>query len=276
FAQQRDPSGTAFHCAEYVRIDGPMRPADVDRLRTALRRAATETGTLTARIVECGDETRQILGGAFDDPIRVVDVAAEQDPESAAMAQMRADVSTPLEMSAGGLFTAVVFLLGESAGVLVYLRAHHIVLDGYGFAAVIRRTAARYTADEAGSAPPRCPFTPLDAVLDAESDYRASAQFEAARAFWLGRMAGRGDAVGLTEHPSPAVRAPVHHRGTLDAPVARGLDDAARAQGAAWPVLVIAAAAAYVHRMTGSDGITLVIPGLASTVPAAREGTQYA
>ncbi|WP_182346551.1 non-ribosomal peptide synthetase [Tomitella gaofuii] len=281
FAQQRDPGSPAFHCAEYVRISGPMDAAALELLRRALRRVVAETGTLTARfdagVPGAEGEPRQVLGAAFDDPIRILDLSGEPDPEAAAQRVMRDATEETPDLERGGLCTAMILTLGHPAGggcccdVLLYLRAHHIVLDGFGFSSVIRRTARVFTAYERGEEPSASPFAPLDALLAEEQDYRASPDFAADRAFWADRLAGRGRARSLADRAQPAARDVLRHGGTLPRETAHALDTTARTHGVAWPELTLAVAAAYVGRITGSADVVLGLPVLARTGSAAAK-----
>ncbi len=274
FAQQRDPQSPAFNCAEYVRIRGPLGPTGLERLQWAVRRVVAETWTLTARVDEssAGDgEPHQVLGARWRDPVRIVDVSTAADPDAAAQQVMREETAVPLNPGHDDLFSAVVLSLGEDADVLLYLRAHHLVLDGFGFSSVIRRIATHFTASERGVEPPASPFAPLDGLLAEEEAYRASPDFVADRGFWTRRMDGSGDAVSLAEEARPAARTVLRRDGRLPGATARALDEAARSRGCAWPELVLAASAAYVATLTGSPDVVLGLPVLARTGPAATK-----
>lgn len=275
YAQQRDPASPAFHCAEYVRIAGPLDGAGIERLRAAVRRAAAETGTLTARIDPDGPggEPVQVPGAAPAGPVPAHDLSAEADPLAAALRLMRAVTAAEPRLTEDGPFAARILTLGPRCGgdVLLYLRAHHLVLDGFGFSALIRRIARLHTAAERGEDPPAAPFAAPERVLEEERAYRDSPAFADDRAFWRAAMAGHDDVAGLTARPLPASRTVTRHDGLLPADVARGLDAVAREHGVAWPELVLAGAAAYVHKLTGRRDVVLGLPVLARTGPAAAK-----
>src|SRR5699024_8508295 len=132
-------------------------------------------------------EPHQVLGARWRDPVRIVDVSTAADPDAAAQQVMREETAVPLDPGHDDLFSAVVLSLGEDADVLLYLRAHHLVLDGFGFSSVIRRIATHFTASERGVEPPASPFAPLDGLLAEEEAYRASPDFVADRGFWTRR-----------------------------------------------------------------------------------------
>ncbi|MGW2186189.1 amino acid adenylation domain-containing protein [Streptomyces sp. NPDC001719] len=253
FAQRLDPANAAYNTGEYVEIHGPV---DTELFEAALRRTVAEAEVFGLRIAESPDGPRGTLAPAADWPLRLMDVSTEPDPRAAAEAWIASDLATAVELTEGPLFTQALFKAAPDRW-LWYLRAHHVLLDGYGFKLVARRLAETYTALVAGDEPSGTPFAPAGALLDDDVAYRASERFARDRAHWTGRFADAPVAVGLTEGTA-APSAPFLRRTTLlSAADADRLSRAAARLGGARGDLLLAATAAYLHRVTGSHDVIL-------------------
>ncbi|WP_328546089.1 non-ribosomal peptide synthetase [Streptomyces platensis] len=257
FAQRLDPANAAFNTGEYVEIHGPV---DTDLFETALRWTIADAETFGLRFIETAEGPRALLAAVGDWPLHRVDVSSEPDPRSAAETWMRADLATPVDLTEGPLFTEALFTVSPHR-FFWYQRAHHILLDGYGYSLVVRRVAEVYTALAAGRQPERA-FAPLARLLDEERVYRASEDFSRDRDFWAERFADAPEAVSLTDAtalPSPTA---LRRATPLTADAAERLSAASTRLGVARADLLLAAAAGYVHRVTGSADVVLGLPGM--------------
>ncbi|MBL1098511.1 non-ribosomal peptide synthetase [Streptomyces coffeae] len=264
FAQRLDPANAAYNTGEYTEIHGPV---DTALFETALRRAIAEAETFGLRFTETEDGPRAHLAPASDRgtgadghtwPLHRVDVSAEPDPRAAAEAWMRADLTTPIGLTEEPLFTEALFTVAPDR-FLWYQRAHHILLDGYGYTLIARRVAEIYSALEAGQDPGRG-FPSLTRLLDEETAYRDSGRLAEDRAFWTARFADAPRPVSLAEGTAPPSAAALRGATTLSAADAERLTATAAQLGAGRAELFLAAAAAYVHRVTGAEDIVLGVP----------------
>lgn len=73
-----------------------------------------------------------------------LDLQAQPDPYQTAMRLMQADVDQPLDLCSQPVAAVWLIRLGPSHFIW-YVRAHHIVIDGFGMALVEHRCAALYT-----------------------------------------------------------------------------------------------------------------------------------
>lgn len=73
-----------------------------------------------------------------------IDLQAQADPYQAAMRLMQADVEQPMDLCRQPVAAVWLLKLGP-ARFIWYLRAHHIVIDGFGMALVEHRCATLYT-----------------------------------------------------------------------------------------------------------------------------------
>ncbi|MFI2238203.1 non-ribosomal peptide synthase/polyketide synthase [Streptomyces chrestomyceticus] len=256
FAQQLDPDSPSYHTAEYVEIEGPL---DLPAFETAVRRAVTETDSLNVRFTDDGQGPCQTIqrGGTWS--YRVFDVGAEPDPRAAAEAWMRAETDRPGGLEAGRTVTLALLRAGADRA-FFYLRAHHLVTDGYMCALFTHRVAELYTALVTGAPQREDSSGSLDLLLADDAAYRESERFAQDRAHWLDRLAGRPEPVNLAGRTARVSRSFLRYGTRVPDATADGLRALARRAGVGLPVPVIAATALYLGRMTGADEVALGIP----------------
>jgi enterobactin synthetase component F len=258
--QEFDRSSPAFNTAEYVELHGPV---DVAALETAIRRTVAETDALNV-VFEADAEGRpwQRFRSSDDWPLQQFDVSGESDPLAAALAWMRADLATPVDLTGDLLFGHAFFRLGPDH-LLWYQRVHHIALDGYGLSLVARRVAEVYTALVEGREPPVHSFGTLASVVDEDESYVDSTKHVAARDYWVGKAQGRTTPVVLAHRKGKLGHSVVRVSADLDADSVAALKAVAKTAGAMWSETLTAAFAAYLHRMTGAGELTLALPVMA-------------
>ncbi|MEU8897252.1 amino acid adenylation domain-containing protein [Nocardia sp. NPDC048505] len=251
--------------AMYLDVTGDL---DLDLTERCARQAAAELGAAQLRFRIVDGAPRQYLDPDARLRLEVEDLTAEPDPVATALDRMERDYSTPLDPLADELTVARFYLVGPRRR-LLYLRSHHIVLDGVGAAAVLRRTADLCRAEPTGP-PPESGALTIAQILADERAYRESARAQDDREYWRGQLAGMGDPIGLGGRPAPPTVRPHHVTGTLDAATARLLAAAKARYGATFPELAIAAFACFLARMTGTTEATLTMPVAARPTAALR------
>ncbi|MGA5430392.1 amino acid adenylation domain-containing protein [Streptomyces koyangensis] len=254
FAHRLAPGTAAYNTGEYVEIHGPVNTAVFER---ALRRTVREADTFALRFLDTPDGPRAVRDGDPDEvPVHRVDVSGEPDPTAAAEEWIRRDLATPVDVAAGPLFSHALLTLAPDRYIW-FLRAHHILLDGYSYKLVARRLADTYTALAAGEEPPPAGFESSDRLAAEEAAYLGSDRHRRDRAYWTERLAGLPEPVRLTDRTAPP-RAPFLRRTTVLSPAeTSALDEAAKGMGVARTDLLVAAVAAFLHRMTGADDLVL-------------------
>lgn len=261
-AHQLDTGGARHNCAGYVEIRGRL---DEGHLAEAVRRAVGETDALRVRFVADENGHPWQWPTDVDAPLHVRDFSAENDPFRAAEAWVRSDLTTPVDLAKDPLFTHTLLRLAPDH-FLFHLRYHHIVLDGYGQVLYWRRLAQIYTALDQGTPVREKNAATLSDLLDEEAAYQASPAHESDRAHWLSRVAEWPDRISLsdggagTSRPAERFQSPVR--------IAR-IDEMAARYGTPWAVVVLAATAAYLHRITQQDEIAIGLPVRARTTRTA-------
>src|SRR3954471_21490591 len=266
FAQTIDQSSTTYNLAEYLEIGGPV---DATLFEVALQQVGAETEALHVRFVSNADMPGQIIGPAPDWSMSLVDVSGAPDPQAAAERWMRADLAKPVDLTCGPLF-AYALLKAAADRFFWYSRYHHIVMDGFGFALVARRVADVYSSLVAGRAAEPGPFGSLAPLLEDEAGYRRSKRFEQDRQFWIDYLADLQEPASLGERARPAAHGFIRHSGLLPFSRIQHLHSVAHRAGVSLPQFVIAAAAIFVHRLTGAQDVIVDVPLTGRMTPAAR------
>ncbi len=266
FAQTIDPSSPAFNLAEYLEIGGPI---DATLFETALRQVVNETEALRVRFVSGADGPRQVIGPPPDWSMAFIDVSAAADPQAAAEQWMKADLATPTDLAHGPFLTLALFKAAPDR-FYWYSRYHHIVMDGFSFALLARRVADVYTALAAGRAVGASTFGSLAELLGDDVGYRASKRFEQDREYWMDYLAGLPEPANLGERHRPQSPGFIRHTGSLPFSTIDQLNSLGQRTGASLPQLITAAAAIFVHRLTGTEDVVLDVPLAARMTPLAR------
>jgi nonribosomal peptide synthetase MxcG len=255
------PRRRAFALAEYLTVRGPVDP---HLWAAAVRCMITDTEAQRIRLIHTDSGPRQVIDPADRVPVTVTDLSAEQAPEEAARARMEADLRQPCDPYAG-VTTAHLVLITGPGTLLWYHRAHHVALDGYGFAQCARRVAEHYRA-LCGGPPVPPPERGLDEVIAEDLAYTGSARHDADGAYWRSVLPHRSAPTPSTE-PLPPVSRRMRTRRAL--PRWRPPADARYGVGESIP----AAVAIHLGRHLAEREIVLGVPmmnrigSVAATVP---------
>ncbi|MFE9839140.1 amino acid adenylation domain-containing protein [Streptomyces sp. NPDC005551] len=267
FSEQKHVHGAAFRVGEYLEIKGPV---DACLFEAALRRAVAEAEPYNVRFEEVGGVPWQVLEPVRDWPFPVIDVSGEPDPQAAAEKWMREELRRPMDLGRGPLFSYALFVWAPDQYAW-YQGVHHIITDAAGSALVARRVAELYSALVDEAALPGQSFGSLRSLLERDAEYQASPQRAADRAYWTDRFQHRPEPPRLSRRPggtpSPVALRETFHLSGAEAVQLRG---AARDAGTHWSAMVIAATAAYTHRITAERDVVIGLPVTARTDAALR------
>ncbi|MFD3514610.1 amino acid adenylation domain-containing protein [Streptomyces sp. NPDC058657] len=256
FAQALDPHSPAQNTAECLEIHGPVDPEVFAR---TLRQVVSEADALRVRIVDAADGPLQLPLAIPQLPLHVADLRSRTNPFADAMEWMRADLDTPFDLAKGPLFAHALFQVGDARW-LWYQRVHHVVMDGFGYSLLARRTAEVYTALAAGESPADSPFGRLADLVDEDAGYRASETYDKDRRFWDGAFADRPEAPNLAGRTALPSRT-FHRRTAHLSPTATDqLRELASSIRATWPEVLIAAQALHLSRATHAEEVVLGLP----------------
>jgi enterobactin synthetase component F len=253
-----DPTGAAYTIGGHVVVAGPVEPGLFAR---AVHRVGREVEALRLRLVEVDGEPRQRVLPTPEGAVAFRDFSGAVDPERDASAWVRHELTRPVDLHRGPLAAWGLARLGER-GALIWLTCHHTAMDGYGIGLVLRRLSQVYAALAAGVEPGESGFGGLAQLLAQDASYRASDRFERDREYWSDALAELPEPAELGAGSSYAHAGVVRRTSRLDAAALAELVVVARRAATGWPVLLVAATATYLHRMTGRSD---VVVGLAVT-----------
>ncbi|MEU4414236.1 amino acid adenylation domain-containing protein [Nocardia salmonicida] len=258
--------------ALYLDLRGAL---DIARLSTAMRSAAARLQSPHVRLRLVDGRPHQYLDPTVFGELTDIDLTGDtkeprQDSACPAVAEahsrMEADRRVRLDLCADAITVAVLYRVGPERCFL-YLRSHHLVLDGVGAAAVLRLAAENYSK---ATDPDQKGVLSIADLVDADRRYRDSARAVADRAFWAEEVAGLPDPAGLAGIAAPASADPHRVSARLDERTAHLLAIARQRYAASFPELTAAAFAAFLARMSSADQVVLSLPVAARPTAALR------
>ncbi|MGC0363536.1 amino acid adenylation domain-containing protein [Rhodococcus sp. 27YEA15] len=259
FAQQLDPTNHTFVTGQCIEIRG----GDAHVLAAAVDVVLAESPELSAAFDNGAGGLTQRLGGRRFPATEVVRVTGPGDPLDAAIAAMKHELQTPIDPAVEIGFGARVHVL-EDNRIALFLKAHHILIDVYGYGILGRRIAQVYSALRRGIEIPEARRTDLRTVVDVDRDYRDSDEFAASREFWAHELRNAPEALTLDGSGSVGAahtaRRIVSESVLVPAEVVDRLSDTPA--GAGWADAVTALVAAYVGRRTGASDVILGFPSM--------------
>ena len=254
-AQALDPASAAFNIAEYIDIRGPLRP---DLFASALRQVVNESDALRLRISAHPEGAQQSIAAFSDWDLPFVDLSSDADPSAAADAWMRKDLMRPLQPNRDSLFLYALLRIGPER-FFWYVRYHHLCMDGFGGALIAKRAAQIYSSLAQNEAVPPSTFQSSFDLLDEDEKYRRT-QLSRDREYWLAALSARADAVTLSGKSPAKSRTFIRHSDCLPAGLTASLASVGKICGASLAQAIEAAAALYLHRLTGADEVLLGLP----------------
>ncbi|AUX33042.1 MULTISPECIES: non-ribosomal peptide synthetase/type I polyketide synthase [Sorangium] len=269
FAQERmwflhrlAPESRAYNCLCPFRLTGELHAPALDRsLRELLRRHEI----LRTVYTEIDGMPVQIVAEDAAFRLEVADLQhlPEGEREAQAARLLDAEAQRIFDLKRGPVFRAGLLRLGPRDHVL-WLHIHHIAVDGWSLEVAYRELAALYDAFRRG-APPPLPEAPLQYADFAawQREQLTEESLSALVAGWKQRLLG---APPLLDLPSDRVRPPVQtFRGAtipfqLDPEVARAIRDLGAREGVTVNMVLLAAFAVLLHRVTQRDDLLVGLP----------------
>ncbi|WP_210976472.1 non-ribosomal peptide synthetase, partial [Streptomyces sp. RM72] len=259
-AQQLQPGSPLYNCGVFFDIDAPVDPVLLDR---AVVRAVEDTAALRVRFTE-DDEGLWLRTVPEAAPPRHVDLGGEEDPYAAALAWMRDDLATPVDPAQDTLYGHALLTLAPNRHLLVF-RYHHIALDGWGQILHCRRIAELYTAYAKDVDTPATPFGTLHDLLADDAAYLGSPAHARDAAYWRATLADPPEPPRLAAGSAQPAHSELRAGARLSEPQVAALSAAAGAARTRWTVVLVAAVAAYLHRLTSVRDVVLGFPVAART-----------
>ncbi|ABQ62266.1 hypothetical protein H721_03262 [Brucella ovis IntaBari-2006-46-332] len=252
------PVSTVAHCVE---IEGDV---DVEKLLRAISQTVREAEVLSIRFSDEKEQGRpvQLCDPAHMPDVDFVDLSAFPDPRAEAGRRMETDLSAPLDLRRDRMSAHALYRIGARQYIW-YIRAHHIIIDGYGLALIEQRCGQLYS-HFCGQGESGHPFHPFASFIHEEDAYRASPRWEADRKFWQDYLDGPVRLPILDRGAEDYGEAGYHHDVAFRDDISIGLRAMAKATDIGWPDLLVLLSGLYLSRMLpmqGEDeGLTLWLP----------------
>ncbi|WP_442941858.1 amino acid adenylation domain-containing protein [Nocardia sp. NBC_00416] len=242
--------------AQYVEIIGELKQ---ELLVEACETADREFGSGYVRLTEVDGEPCQFVDENHPAPVSIVDLRQHDEPVATAHRLMVEDYSAPLDLLSDHLMKSFIFQVGPDH-FLWYQRAHHIALDGFAAVTMLRRITELYNAWVNGEEASPATAKELGDIVEQDLSYRGSERFENDRKYWTQHLAGAPPVASLAGRVSKPTIHPELVSGPLPENTAQLLDSVVLERGTSVTPIIVAAFAAYLARMTGSDEVLLSLP----------------
>ncbi|WP_245717619.1 non-ribosomal peptide synthetase [Nocardia jejuensis] len=266
YAQLLEPD-VPVNMAQYVDIQGDF---DADLLLRVSEEGVQVWRSSQLRFIEIDGQPCQYLDLTDDKShTTYLDLRDEADPIATAHEWMRAELVRPVQLLTDLLFAPTLIRVADQR-YFWFVRAHHIVGDGYAAMSVMQWTAKRFTARQQGVEPETVKVGSLPELVAGEFAYRESSRFVSDRAHWAERTRDLDGATTLNSRTAPrsagnrvfGAALPVHLQERIEAIGAQ--------HDSGLPVVVLAAFAAYLGLMTGKPEVVLSLPVTARTTAVMR------
>ncbi|WAC56500.1 non-ribosomal peptide synthetase [Gordonia sp. SL306] len=260
FAENLSPDYSVT-VANYLDIRDDYRPLDIELFARVVREVGWDLQSPFTRIIESGGVPMQVVDPAVDFTLAVVDLRDDPDPMAAATRWMNADYQRTIDLVADQLTVTSLIRVADDRA-LWYLRAHHIVIDGYAALTAMQETLERYNAAVEGRARTDRPHASLADLVADDQAYAESTRHESDRAHWTERAGDLPERVSLAVSAAVAPLHPVNliAGSVLDTARQVALEERAAQIGGSPAVLLTAAFSAYLARMSGTDDVALSLP----------------
>ncbi|MFQ6397929.1 amino acid adenylation domain-containing protein, partial [Nocardia sp. KC 131] len=272
YAQALDPQ-VPISIAQYVDLSGEL---DRELLYQVAVEASREIGSGLICLTEVDGEPKQYIDHTIPDrdSLIYVDLRGEADPEARAHEWMRAEYSRPIDLFRDRLIRQAALQLTDDRW-FWYLRAHHIILDGFAATTYVARLAELYTAAVTDAEPSQPKTTDLRDLVETEFAYRDSTRFESDRQYWAERVAGLEEGTSLTGRSAPPAPLNFVASAALSRTRRALLDAAAKQHDSSPSALLLAGFAAYLAQWTGSREVILSLPVTARTTAVMRRAAGF-
>ncbi|EID56595.1 non-ribosomal peptide synthetase [Saccharomonospora xinjiangensis] len=257
FLDRMVPGSPAYNVVMTFSISGPLRPHIVGK---AVDEIVRRHEALRTTLPDEDGKPWQRVADDLTVPVVVHDLReAPETVDAAVFEQAR----RPFDLAEGPLLRVELFRLAEQKWI-VFLNAHHVVVDGWSLGLFWEELLTLYDAFASGrpSPFPELPVQYPDFAIW-QREYLRGERLDTQLAYWKERLGGSAEHLELPfDRPRPAVQ--TFEGGDAELVFGGGLRDGlltvARARGAGLFTVLLAALKALLHRYTGQSDISVGSP----------------
>ncbi len=267
---EMDPGEPTYNITAALWLDGPLEVSALQQAwdatlvrHEALRTTFRNESGVPVQVIEEEPAARPLL-------VTSVEQVAAGEREPAALDQIRNLARIPFDLATGPLARAALVRLSPEAHVFAVVM-HHIVADAWSFRILFDELSADYEAISRGGDPvaPEPPIQYADFAIW-QIEHADDGGYASAERFWRTELAEAQLALPLpTDEPYPA-RQTFSAEGidtTIDGRLAAALRQLAARHETTLFAVLLAAYAAVLSRLTGSDDLLIAVPMAARTRP---------
>ncbi len=267
---EMDRGEPTYNITAALWLDGPLEVSALQQAwdaalvrHEALRTTFRNESGVPVQVIEEEPAARPLL-------VTSVEQLAAGEREPAALDQIRKLARIPFDLATGPLARAALVRLSPEAHVFAVVM-HHIVADGWSFRILFDELSADYEAISRGSDPVAAepPIQYADFAIW-QIEHADDGGYASAERFWRAELADAQLALPLpTDEPYPA-RQTFSAEGidtTIDGSLAATLRQLAARHETTLFAVLLAAYAAVLGRLTGSDDLLIAVPMAARTRP---------
>ncbi|MFJ9841392.1 non-ribosomal peptide synthase/polyketide synthase [Kitasatospora sp. NPDC101155] len=256
FLEEFAPGGAEYVTALALRLRGAL---DTGALGAALTALTARHESLRTTFDSVDGHGVQLVHPPGEVPLDLRDLSElpEQERDSVLRGLLAAERARPFDLRRGPLLRTGLVRLADDDHVLA-LTLHHIVTDGWSTAVLLTDLAHLYRAELDPGEPGPAPL-PVQYADYAHWQRAVVDPGDGQLAYWAGQLAGVEPLRLPVDRPRPAVRTSNGATARMDLPAdtARRLARVGRDRGATLFTTLVAAAQAYLARLSGDQDIVV-------------------
>jgi amino acid adenylation domain-containing protein len=267
FAQQRfwflaqlEPNDPSYNVHYALRLDGPV---DVAAIEHSVGVVIARHESLRTSFIEVNGIPLQRIHDRLEFAIDTVDLQTCADPEGEASRRIELEAERPFDLARLPLLRITLLRTGPQTQVL-FLNMHHIICDGWSMGVFIQEVGQCYAAFLEGRAP-ELPALPIQSYDHAVWQRRRleNQSLEPQLQYWRGMLGRDIPYLELpVDFPRPRVQG---HRGaklelSLGPELSAAIHALCRREGVTLYMVMLAALATMLHRVTHSRDLTIGSP----------------
>ena len=236
-----------YNICNIIEFDGEL---DIALLRQAIAQSDRENDALRLRFSNHqGQITQFFADECLPTDFDVIDLRSSDDPNAAALVEVRALQSRELSFETGE--NCRHRLLQLSKRLFWWVRVyHHIVIDGYAGHLIAERVASIYNALQTKTAIPDCPFQPYRTFVEADATYANSPAYQRDLTYWRKRLTPDRQPTQFSAGPTPKTQKNAQFTRMLDGETLQALQNVSRAFGMSSAAMTMSIFAILLGRIT--------------------------